>query len=203
METMSDDITRYDRQAVAASVEVVRHATPADLPRPTPCAGWTLDDLLAHMAAQHRGFAAAAGGNGADPATWAVDPDPGDRLAEYGRSADRVVAAFAAGGVLDRTFHLAGFPPPATFPGAVAIGFHTVDYVVHTWDVARALGRDWRPDPGLARRALVLAGQVPDGPPRLEPGAAFAPVLPSPDGAVDLDRVLALLGRSPGWSPGE
>src|SRR4051812_28348976 len=111
METMSDDIRRYDRRAVAASVEIVRHATPADLPRPTPCAGWTLDDLLAHMAAQHRGFAAAAEGAGADRAAWAVAPDPRDRLAEYERSANRVLVAFAAEGALDRTFHLAEFPP--------------------------------------------------------------------------------------------
>lgn len=30
--------------------------------RPTPCAGWSLRDLLARMTVQHRGFAAAAAG---------------------------------------------------------------------------------------------------------------------------------------------
>jgi gas vesicle protein len=40
----------------------VTQLTPADLTRPTPCAGWTLHGLLAHMTTQHYGFAAAAAG---------------------------------------------------------------------------------------------------------------------------------------------
>ena len=36
-------------------------------------------------------------------------------------------------------FALPEFGPGATFPGALAIGFHFVDYVVHGWDVARAI----------------------------------------------------------------
>jgi hypothetical protein len=37
------------RRAVLASVEIVSRAGPADLGRDTPCAGWQLRDLLAHM----------------------------------------------------------------------------------------------------------------------------------------------------------
>ena len=38
---------------------VVQHVTDEDLDRPTPCAGWTVADLLAHEVGQHLGFAAA------------------------------------------------------------------------------------------------------------------------------------------------
>ena len=58
---------------------------------PTPCEGWTLADLLAHMTVQHRGFAAAARGLGADPDVWrvetvaaAVRADPGRHLRRCG-----------------------------------------------------------------------------------------------------------------------
>ncbi len=51
-----------DARAVRASVRVVLQASAADLARPTPCADWTLAELLAHMTAQHNGFAAAAAG---------------------------------------------------------------------------------------------------------------------------------------------
>ena len=55
------------RTVVLASVDVVSAVTTDDLSRPTPCAGWNLSDLLTHMTVQHRGFAAAAHGLGADP----------------------------------------------------------------------------------------------------------------------------------------
>ena len=35
---------------------VVQHVTDDDLERPTPCAGWTVVDLLAHEVGQHLGF---------------------------------------------------------------------------------------------------------------------------------------------------
>jgi len=70
---------------------------------------------------------------------------------------------------------------------------------MHAWDVARALdvGLDLPED--VVRAALPVAEAVPDGPGRLEPGAAFAPRLPEPPGATPMDRILALLGRSPTW----
>src|SRR5579859_7441834 len=54
------DLVRLDARAVLASIQIVSQASTADLARPTPCADWTLADLLAHMTAQHNGFAAAA-----------------------------------------------------------------------------------------------------------------------------------------------
>ncbi|NUP44407.1 MAG: TIGR03086 family protein, partial [Streptomyces sp.] len=67
-----------DARAVRLSAELVRQSTVADLHRPTPCAGWDLADLLGHMTAQHRGFAAAARGAGGEAAAWVVtaEPDP-------------------------------------------------------------------------------------------------------------------------------
>ncbi|MET7461995.1 TIGR03086 family metal-binding protein [Nonomuraea sp. NPDC005501] len=194
-------ITALNRRAVEISVEVVSRVTVADLDRPTPCAEWTLGDLLAHMTAQHRGFAAAARGHGADLAVWEVRPLPagGDPAAEYAEAARDVLAAFAEEGVLEREFALPEFGPGAAFPGASAIGFHLIDYVVHGWDVARSLGRPYELEAELAEPALRVARAVPDGADRLAPGAAFRPGLPVKDDAEPLDRILAILGRSPSW----
>ena len=81
----------------------------------------------------------------------------------------------------------------------MAIGFHVIDYVVHAWDVARALDRSWAPDPDLLDPALAIALAVPNGAERREPGAAFAPGHDAGDDAATFDRILALLGRSPAW----
>jgi uncharacterized protein (TIGR03086 family) len=193
------DVVEMDARAVRASVDVVSLITAEDLHRPTPCAEWTLADLLAHMTAQHHGFAAAAGGNGGDPQVWRTRPLGADPAATYAAAAAEVIAAFAVEGVLSARFMLPEFTTEATFRGSRAIGFHLVDYVVHTWDVARALDVRLDLPDDLVRAALPVAESVPDGPGREAPGAAFRPRLPVPAGAGPMDRVLALLGRSPTW----
>jgi uncharacterized protein (TIGR03086 family) len=120
-------------------------------------------------------------------------------VAAYRASAEAVLAAFRAQGALDREFPLPEFAAGPDFPARQAIGFHLVDYVAHSWDVARALGLDVRFSPELLEAALGVALAVPDGDARLAPGAAFAPAVTRPGGS-RLDQVVAALGRNPGWS---
>lgn len=197
MHTITDDITGLDALAVRASVDLVARARPADMARPTPCADWTLLGLVSHMAAQHYGFAAAAGGDG-DLARWRPRRLGADPVADYRESADAVLAAFSAPGVLDRQFPLPEFAPGASFPGQQAVSFHFIDYVVHSWDVAMTLGLAVRFTPALLDAAAGVAQAVPAGEARLAPGAAFAPAVACQDGS-PLDRIVALLGRSPDW----
>jgi uncharacterized protein (TIGR03086 family) len=193
--TMS--IIDLDAQAVRASVALVARATAEDLDRATPCDGWTLRDLLAHMTVQHDGFAAAAHGDG-DLARWQAQPDGGDPVAGYRDAAGRVLAAFAADGVLDREFPLPEIRPGLPFPAAQAMSFHFVDYVTHSWDVARTLDLPVTFEPALLDRALAVAAAVPGGEARLAPGAAFGPEVAWSDPG-QLSRLVAQLGRSPGW----
>jgi uncharacterized protein (TIGR03086 family) len=192
---------------VLASIDVVGVVTRDDLRRPTPCAGWNLLDLLAHMTVQHHGFAAASRGGGDSPTVWAparvadaVASDPGGT---YAAAAAQVLDAFAADGVLDATFPLPEFGPGASFPGAMAIGFHFVDYVVHGWDVARSIGADFALPDDVVAAVLPLVFVIPDGEYRTTDGAPFGPAIAAPDGATDLDRIVSHLGRSPDWKPRE
>jgi len=203
------------RIAVLASVDVVSAVTADDLTKPTPCAGWNLADLLAHMTVQHRGFAAAARGHGADESIWqpatvadAVAADPAgaysaaaDPAGAYSAAAAEVIDAFAGDDVLDSEFALPEFGPGAMFAAAMAIGFHYVDYVVHGWDVARTLGQSYELPVDVVAAALPLALVVPDGDFRTIDRAPFGPAISSTEPADDLDRILAYLGRSPQWRP--
>jgi uncharacterized protein (TIGR03086 family) len=199
------DLRPLHRIAVRASVDVVSTLTTDHLSRPTPCAGWNLADLLAHMTVQHRGFAAAARGEGADLAIWdpatVADAVAADPVATYSAAAAAVIDAFAGPEVLDATFALPEFGPGATFPGSVAISFHLVDYVVHSWDVARTLGHPFELQADVVAAALPIAFVVPDGDFRTAANAFFGPAIPSTDPVDDLDRILAYLGRSPEWAP--
>jgi uncharacterized protein (TIGR03086 family) len=193
------DIVGLDARAVRASVQIVSQASAADLSRPTPCSDWTLGELLAHMTAQHEGFAAAAAGDGADLVHWQTGAPVAAPVGEYAAAAERVTAAFAAAGVLAGEFVLPEISPKLRFPAAEAIGFHFVDYVVHGWDVARALGRGYDLEPDVLAAALPIAQAVPDGE-RRRPGAAFAPRVAASSGG-PLGQIVALLGRRPDWSP--
>lgn len=200
-----EDIRLFHRTAVAASVDVVNAVTLDDLNRPTPCAGWNLADLLAHMTVQHHGFAAAARGDGANLAVWqpsmVADAVAADPAGAYAKAAADVLDAFSADGVLDATFALPEFGPGATVPGAMAIGFHFVDYVVHGWDVARSIDAPFALPADVIDAVLPLTLAVPDGEFRETEASPFARAITATDAANDLDRILLHLGRSPAWAP--
>jgi uncharacterized protein (TIGR03086 family) len=193
------DLRELDARVVNAGVALVSGVTAADLDRATPCADWTLGELIAHMTAQHDGFAAAAAGEGADLSGWQVRPLGDDPAASYAAAAGRVLTAFADDRVLDREFSLPELSTRRGFPGIQAIGFHFIDYVVHAWDVARSLDRPLEFDRAVLDTALAMAREIPDGASRLTPGAPFGPAVPAAAGAPVLDQVVALLGRPPAW----
>src|SRR5262245_27579189 len=113
-------ILELHRRAIDAVRPIV--AKVGDLDVPTPCAGWDLRTLLAHMTGQDYGFAAAAL---ADVTVEAFAPR--DDAWEGGATA--VVEAFAAADperqVLLPEFNGMRFPLP------VVVGFHLVDTLVH------------------------------------------------------------------------
>lgn len=199
-----NDLVALDHTAVQESLRILRAARAADWQRPSPCTGWTLRDLVAHMTAQHHGFAAAARGSGADRTYW-IAPELGrDPFKVYDESVRHVLAAFAEEGVLERGFTLPEIG--GTFTGRTAVGFHLLDYVVHSWDVATTIGVGVGVGIDLPRpvveAALDIARKVPKGPERRGPGAAFAPALPTPEDASPIEEMLALLGRDTGRPPG-
>ncbi|MEU4290012.1 TIGR03086 family metal-binding protein [Kribbella sp. NPDC026596] len=192
---MPTDYVSLDADAVRASIDLVARATSDDLSKPTPCRAWTLYGLLAHMATQHYGFAAASRGED-NAAIWKLRDLGDDPVKAYITSAEHVLAAFAEDGVTERQFPLHEFG--ASFPGHQAISFHFIDYVVHSWDVAKALGTTVTFAPDLLEAAHTVAQIVPTGEPRLTPGAAFAPDI-TWSGDDRLDQIVAHLGRSPHW----
>lgn len=204
MNTFSD-LRAAHKTAVLASAKIVSTITVDDLRRPTPCAGWTLADLLTHMTVQHRGFAAAARGAGGDPTVWnpdtVADAVMADPSGAYRAAVDDVLDAFAAEGVLEATFALAEFGPDASFPGATAIGFHFIDYVVHGWDAARSIDAPCALPDNVIATAVPIALGVPDGEFRAAEGSPFARALDEVDGERDIDRILRHLGRAPEWAP--
>lgn len=189
------DIIELDRIAVYEAVRVVELAKDTDWERDTPCAGWDLRRLVAHMTAQHLGFAAAARGAGQEAAYWREPEDMADPARTHRSAATAVLAAFAEPGAPQRQFALPELG--GGFPGGRAIGFHFIDYVVHAWDVAAALGVGVELPEHVLGAALAVARRVPAAPARRGPGFAFAPARRVPAGCGPLEEALRLLGRAP------
>jgi uncharacterized protein (TIGR03086 family) len=183
-------ILELHRRAIDAVRPVV--AKVGDLDLPTPCAGWDLRSLLAHMTGQDYGFAAAV----LDDVTVEAFA-PRDAAWEGGAAA--VVEAFARADP-ERQVLMPEFNG-MRFPLRMVVGFHLIDTLVHGWDVAVSIGVDVAYDDELVAAGLRQAELVPDGEVRTAPGAAFAPARAGADVLTGWPRALALLGRDPNWRP--
>lgn len=202
------NILALHRRAVTAVRPVLARVTPADLDLPTPCAGWDLRALLAHMTGQDHGFAAVvrAAREGGDPDVSDFAPRPPGPIPAVTTAAglDAVVAAFAETAGHDGPVLLPEFG--ARLPLTTVAGMHLVDTLVHGWDVAAAL--DGQAEYGaeldaeVVAAALAVAEQVPDGPAREGEGAIFGPALAAGPDTDAWTRTLTLLGRDPAWTAG-
>lgn len=191
----------FDAAVLAAIDPILARVEPGDLDRPSPCADWSLGDLLRHMVGHHRGFAAAARGTDPpDPAVWdAATLDPGDPYGTYRAAADDVSAAFGADGLIDRRLavHVYG-----TFPARIALSMHAVDFLGHGWDVARSIGVPGELPADLCEQGLTIAARWPDTPATwgTGPQSPFRPRVPVPHDAPAYQRLMGFLGRSPEWT---
>jgi uncharacterized protein (TIGR03086 family) len=148
------------------------------------------------MTTENHGFAEAA--RGLRP-TWAPHVFGEDPRRDYAISADAVLTAFAAAAP---EFWLPNLTTTRPFPAAQAIGFHLLDYVVHTWDVAASLGRTVALEDDLVAAAQEVADRdVPDNERRHRPDAGFRPPVTVAGENTPLARLLAFLGRDPEWRP--
>jgi uncharacterized protein (TIGR03086 family) len=173
--------------------------TREQLDRHTPCPGLAVHNMLGHLGGLAVAFRDAGRkdlGVTTDTNPGSVVPDIGpdwretlpkvlDELAEAWRDPAAWTGETRAGGV--------------TLPGAVAGAVAADELVVHGWDLARATGQEYEPDEVALRAAygFLAAAAVNSGPGE----GVFGPVVPVPDDAPLLDRVIGLSGRDPGWKP--
>jgi uncharacterized protein (TIGR03086 family) len=185
-----DDFAALDRAALDWAASAVADVGEADLGRPTPCAGWTVRDLLGHMIATNDGFAGSLAGAGPEGEVWDRLDYAGDAAEGFAVSGDRLTGALAAA---DPTIKTQIWPyGPVSLRGIYAM--HIVDMVVHGWDVARAVGADRTPEPELASAAYKMMLRFPV---EARPSRAWGLIVPVDDGASDLDKLLGYVGRTP------
>ncbi|QFZ16256.1 TIGR03086 family metal-binding protein [Saccharothrix syringae] len=185
------DLLDLNRTALDLNLALWADLAEEHLDLATPCAGWTVYELLRHQVEGTLAFAAAARG------TSPGEPASDDMRVAYRAAADEATRAFREEGFLDRPAEFPGYGPRR---GKDLVGAHFVDNLVHAWDLRRALGLDGTLDAGMAEAAHRMALRYPSTPDVRGPGAAFAMPVDVPADAPITDRLVGLLGRSPNWS---
>ena len=137
----------------------LRLVTADDWQRPTPCADWTVRDLVVHVVGGDRMSAALVRGATREEATAVRRTiDLGDdAVAAFDAEADTLAAAFAGPGAFERN---CPHPSGVDMPGARLLGFRIGDYTLHGWDLARAIGADEKLDEALVHAVWDALGPM-------------------------------------------
>jgi uncharacterized protein (TIGR03086 family) len=184
--------TQSFARACASTRAVLGGVRPGQLDNPTPCASWTVRDLINHFVGTPR-WAAAAVTAGNDAVIAEVNYAAGDYLASYDETVRAAADAFQGPGALDRTVRL----PFGEIPGAALLGIMTMDQFTHGWDLARATGQGTDLDARLAGELLIQARATVTDAFRGTNGLAFfGPAVEAAPQAGPADRLAAFLGRS-------
>jgi uncharacterized protein (TIGR03086 family) len=160
--------------------------------KPTPCSEWNVRALVNHMIGGNYAFAEALAGKKIDASAQMPDLVGDDPAASYSASATAALNGWRAPGALERTLAL----PPGDVPGSVGINLHMTKTSLHTWDLARALGKEHAIEPEPAEVSFELMRQMIRPEVRV-PGGPFGPEVRCSAEAPIQDRLLAFAGRSP------
>lgn len=162
--------------------------------RPTPCAQWSVRDLVNHLVAEHLWAPHLLRGETLEQVGSRYD---GDVLGEDPRGAWRraVATSVLAWGQADPdgVVHTSmGQLPVSEYASQML-----VDLTVHAWDLARAV--NVRPHLVADAVEACLAYEHPRVSGGEVPGIFAAPVETASESRVD--QLVALLGRDPAWAP--
>jgi uncharacterized protein (TIGR03086 family) len=164
-----------------AAVEAVG---PGEWEAQSPCEQWTARDVVAHVVEGHRFVIAGVTGGKAE--SLSADEDPKQAWEKVSEAINEITGdPEAVAKEMDG--------PTGRMPaGEIIDRFVTMDLLVHTWDLARAIGADERLDEDSVRRAYEALKPM-DA--MIRQPNFFGPKLDPPDGADLQTEFLYFCGR--------
>jgi uncharacterized protein (TIGR03086 family) len=186
-----DTYTFYHR-TIECWADRVNEVYPDQWAEPTPCRDWTVRDLINHVVGEDRwtvplvrGATIAEVGDSLDGDLLLDDP-VGSALSAAREAATTVGELLPKGGIVHLSY------------GDVPIGDYVrelaCDHLIHTWDLAAAIGADTRADPHL----LTEAGVFFQGREELYRAAGAIGPRATSHGGLQSD-LLAAVGRDSEW----
>jgi uncharacterized protein (TIGR03086 family) len=177
-------IDLFERASARAMV-VADGVRPDQLDRPTPCAEWSVQQLLDHLAfgpSFLRGLTLGA----------PIDPPAGATAADYRVGRGLCLGALHECDDLGKTT-----PSPFGFDWTVleATAGTFMDTLVHTWDLATATGQPATLDADLVDACVAMF--IPEMPERGRAAGLVGPAVDVGADASPQDRLLGAMGRRP------
>jgi uncharacterized protein (TIGR03086 family) len=179
-----DPVELY-RRATERAIAVATAVRPEQLDLSTPCAEWTVQDLLDHLVGGTRYLGAALTGTEPSAPTGATAED-------LRAGVDSCLLALAEPGALARTCN-----SPLGFEWTVleATAGTFMDVLIHTWDLATATDQPSDLDADLVDACVAMF--LPDMPERGRAAGIVGPAVVVPGDAAPQERLLAAMGRRP------
>ncbi|MEU6576629.1 TIGR03086 family metal-binding protein [Streptomyces sp. NPDC046805] len=161
------------------------------LENPTPCAEYTVGQLVDHLGGALQASARAARKE-AQPGDASTAPAVSPKgLAD---AADQAAAAWARPAAYDGTTEFGPGEMPALFAASITLQ----ELALHGWDLAQATGQSFVIDEATGRVVLGVVGQLAEA---ARSRGGYAEPVPVPADAPPFERALATSGRNPEWSP--
>jgi uncharacterized protein (TIGR03086 family) len=192
----------FDLPLAAHQLAALVTAVPEDaLAGPTPCADTSVAALLDHVGGLSLAFTLAAtkeelpGGSTAPSAD--ADHLPDDWRTEIPGRLRALASAWESPDAWEG-MTMAG---PIELPAPIAALVTLDELMIHGWDLARATDQPYAPDRGLLEALHGFVSGFAGPGKEAEREGLFGPEVPVPADAPLLDRVVAMTGRDPSWTP--
>lgn len=164
--------------------------------RPSACSEWTVRDVAGHVIWGQEQLRAWATGQDYDrPEGGPGAPHPGQLAGVDVVATWKAARAAADEAIIDENLTRAVTLVIGPRPVSVVFTLLVTDLLVHSWDIAHALGLDLRVDPDLIAGSLAWAHDH-----VIRAPGFFGPELAPPAGTGEQTRWLAYLGRA-AWQP--
>ncbi|MGX6602138.1 TIGR03086 family metal-binding protein [Micromonosporaceae bacterium Da 78-11] len=180
-------------RAIELAGEVITGVRPEQYDKRTPCPDYDVRQMCNHMLSVLRRISVlGAGGDFMSVPHFADDVVDGEWSTAWVNAGRDVEAVWSDPIILGREIRL----PWMSLPGAAFAIWYTSELTLHTWDLAQATEQtpDWDP----AVLAVLLGGMKQAMPEQPRGGQVpFGPVVPVPDDAAGIDRLVGWYGRRP------
>jgi uncharacterized protein (TIGR03086 family) len=175
-------------QAEQLWVDALSVVGPGDLDKPSGCHGWTIADLVNHVAGGGHRYVMLLQGEdaGATALTRNNDYIGTDAVASFWRHEHMLREVAAAADLGAKVDHRAG---PRS--GTTLLNMRVLDLTLHAKDLCDGLGSRWEPSDDLASYLLEEVASTID---ELRSKGLFGPATTARS-AAPVDRLLALSGR--------
>jgi uncharacterized protein (TIGR03086 family) len=185
-----DDVRATMARSVQAAHAVIEHIDASNASNPTPCEGWTALDIAQHLVTVFRKAAVAPSGADLMAFPEIADVSLDDLITAVDAATEAMHAAWSDNLTLGQMIDA----PFGTLPGAAVLGAWSGETLVHTWDLAVAIGVEpnW-PEPDATITLERTMEFLPEsGRPAMVP---FDDAVVLADDRASIDRLAGWMGR--------